>query len=75
MNTQRMHVPTQPTRLAFKSEMTLMLEFGYAVFDDCVEFTVVSGAQSADSRPGAAFFMSAREENFLSAYGTIYRQV
>jgi len=69
-----MDFSTQRARLLFESEMTFLQEFGYAIFD-CVVFTVISGASSGRFRRSAAFFMSTREENFLSAYGSHYRQV
>lgn len=47
MNAKRMNFATQRTRLVRKPEVTFLQEFGYAVFDDCAVFTVVSGASSA----------------------------
>jgi hypothetical protein len=53
MNVKRVDFTTQRTRLMREPEVTLMQEFGYAVFDDCAVFTVVSGASSArtEERP------------------------
>jgi len=55
MNVKRMDLTTQRTRLVREPEVTLMQEFGYAVFDDCAVFTVVSGALSALTE-GRRFF-------------------
>ena len=69
-----MDFSTQRARLLFESEMTFLQEFGYAIFD-CAVFTVILGAPSVHCGWGAAYFMSTREENFLSAHGSHYRQV
>ena len=74
MYVQRMNLVTQRAPLVLEREVTLVLKLGYAV-SDCGVFTVISGAPSVHRRWGAAFFMSTREENFLSAYGIQYRQV
>ena len=58
VHVQSMDLSTQRAGLAKETVVAFLLEFGYAVFDDCAVFTVVSGAPSVGRRGAPLLYLT-----------------